>query len=112
MKASTAVSSSSSVSSHKSAAPPLAFSPKIVTFFFPNNVLPLTCHVVPHSLSYRPSPMLHPLYPPVPLAILVYKYMLWDIPIIYFEDATIATKLLPLPGVHCSSDPSCREYLM
>jgi len=71
MKASMTVSSSSNVSSHKSAAsfpspPHLAFSPKIATSFLPKNALPLTCHVVSHSLSHRLSPMLHPLYSPRP----------------------------------------------
>jgi len=38
--------------------------------------------------------------------------MFWDIHIVYFEDPTIATKLLPLPDVHHSSDVSYREYLV
>ena len=103
MKASTAVSSSPSVSSHKSAAP--SPSPHIWTFHLKSS--PSSSRMF-SPLFVMPSPIrrptarprrfkLYPLCPPVPLVILVYKCMFWDIPIIYFEDA-IATKLLLLLG--------------
>jgi len=60
MKASTVVSSSSSVSSHKSAAPPLAFSHKIVTFFLsgsrysPRRLIFVVLPPVPDASSFTP----------------------------------------------------------